>query len=160
MSSADFNHPALDLTMPMPLVYTAMSKRLFYYRMQISTFALEKGCVPLNPFMVFDYFLNDKVERDTVRRANNSLVQRCDRLWVFGPISNGVLAEILIAHERNIPIDFYALSPDGVPNPYNNERSFLFEQQDLEGADFEEDVIDQKERLIQAIKKLGVHHED
>ncbi len=54
----NFTHPALDVQKDKPLVYTAMSKHLFYYRMFISVFVLQHGAVPLNPFMVFDYFLS------------------------------------------------------------------------------------------------------
>ncbi len=45
------------------LVYTAMSKHLFYFRSQISKFVIEHDKVPLNPFMIFDYFLSDTVTR-------------------------------------------------------------------------------------------------
>lgn len=50
--------------------------------------------------MVFDYFLLDAIERDLVREGNNNLVKRCDEIWVFGAVSNGVLAEIQIANEQ------------------------------------------------------------
>ncbi|MFA4942289.1 MAG: hypothetical protein WC564_01465 [Patescibacteria group bacterium] len=92
-----FTHQALNLDNDKPLVYTAMSKYLFYYRMHISKYVLEQGYVPLNPFMVFDYFLLDTVDRDVVREANNNLVKRADEVWVFGSVSDGVLAEIKIA---------------------------------------------------------------
>jgi len=65
--------------------------------MHISKYVLEQGYVPLNPFMVFDYFLLDTVDRDVVREANNNLVKRADEVWVFGSVSDGVLAEIKIA---------------------------------------------------------------
>ncbi len=65
--------------------------------------------VPLNPFMLFDYFLLDSVERDLIREANNSLVLRADELWTFGPISNGVLAEILLAQEADKPIHYFKI---------------------------------------------------
>lgn len=93
----------------MPLVYTAMSKHFFYYRMFISKYVLEKGAVPLNPFMVFDYFLLDAVNRDLVRQANNNIVRKADELWVFGPVSNGVLAEIQIAKAGKKPIKYFQI---------------------------------------------------
>ncbi len=64
-----FAHPALQAQKDKPLVYTAMSKHLFYYRMFISVFVLENGGVPLNPFMIFDYFLLDAVDRDLIREG-------------------------------------------------------------------------------------------
>ncbi|MFZ1250096.1 MAG: hypothetical protein WAR37_01465 [Candidatus Microsaccharimonas sp.] len=103
----DFTHPALDVKANKPLVYTAMSKHLFYFRMFISMFVLEKGGVPLNPFMVFDYFMLDVVDRDIIREGNNNLVMRCDEIWVFGAVSNGVLVEIKIANEQGKPVRYF-----------------------------------------------------
>lgn len=77
--------------------------------MFISVFVLENGGVPLNPFMVFDYFLLDAVDRDLVREGNNNLVKRCDEIWVFGAASNGVLAEIQIANEQGKIVRFFAI---------------------------------------------------
>lgn len=105
----NFSHPALEVQNDKPLVYTAMSKHLFYYRMFISVFVLENGGVPLNPFMVFDYFLLDAVNRDLVREGNNNLVRRCDEIWVFGAVSNGVLAEIQIANEQGKKVRYFAI---------------------------------------------------
>jgi hypothetical protein len=102
-----FSHEALSIESDKPLVYTALSKHYFYFRMHISRFVLEVGKVPLNPFMLFDYFLLDSIDRNLIRGANNSLVLRADEVWVFGPISNGVLAEILLAKKKQKPISFF-----------------------------------------------------
>lgn len=109
MENSKFDHSALQLEGDGQLVYTAMSKHLFYYRMHISRYVLEQGKVPLNPFMLFDYFLLDSVDRDTVRKANNSVVHRADAVWVFGPVSDGVLSEILIAREQEKELRFFAV---------------------------------------------------
>lgn len=104
-----FTHEALSLTVSKPLVYTAMSKHYFYFRMHISCYVLEQEMVPLNPFMLFDYFLLDRVDRDLVRNANNSVLLKSDQVWVFGPISNGVLAEILLAQKNHIPVRYFRI---------------------------------------------------
>jgi hypothetical protein len=104
-----FNHRALSLGGQKELVYTAMSKHYFYFRMHISQYVLQQGKVPLNPFMLFDYFLLDSIDRDVVRDANNSVVRRADELWVFGPISNGVLAEIKMAQLLSKPIHYFKI---------------------------------------------------
>lgn len=93
----------------MKLVYPAHSKHYFYFRQHISKFVLEQGCVPLNPFMIFEYFMLDTIDRDVVRNANNNLVKRADELWIFGPISNGVLDEIFLAKQSGKPINYYAI---------------------------------------------------
>lgn len=105
----EFEHQTLNLKEDKLLVYTAISKHYFYYRMFISKFVLEQHKIPLNPFMIFDYFLLDCVDRNLIREGNNNLVNRADELWVFGPISNGVLAEIKIAKRMNKPIKYFAI---------------------------------------------------
>jgi|SRR5580704_3666275 hypothetical protein len=109
MKPSSFSHHALSLIGNKQLIYTAMSKHYFYYRMHISRYVLERDKVPLNPFMLFDYFLLDSVPRDFVREANNSVVVRADEIWVFGPVSNGVLAEILLAQKTHKPISYFKI---------------------------------------------------
>lgn len=104
-----FTHESLNLLTEKKLVYTAMSKHLFYFRMHVSKFVLEEGCVPLNPFMIFEYFLLDSVDRDTVREANNNLVKRSDEIWVFGPVSNGVLAEVQLGKSMGKVIRYFKI---------------------------------------------------
>lgn len=102
----------MTTTMNLPLkklVYTAMSKHLFYYRMFISKYVIEQGAVPLNPFMIYEYFLLDTVDRDAVREGDRVLVSKSDELWVFGLVSNGVEAEIEIAKSLNKPIRYFAI---------------------------------------------------
>jgi hypothetical protein len=72
-------------------------------------FVLEPAAVPLNPLMVFDYFLLDAVDRDLVRESNNILVKGCDEVWVFGPVSNGVLVEIRIANSHHKTVRYFAI---------------------------------------------------
>jgi hypothetical protein len=69
-------------------------------------FVLEQDCVPLNPFS-FGYFLLDTVPRDLIREANNNLIKRADGVWVFGKVSDGVLAEIKLAKQMKKPIKFF-----------------------------------------------------
>ena len=94
----------------MKLIYPAISKHYFYFRQHISKFVLEQDCVPLNPFMMFEYFMLDTVDRDLIRNANNNLVKKSDELWVFGPISDGVLAEIKLAKSLNKPIRYFKIT--------------------------------------------------
>jgi hypothetical protein len=131
-----FEHKALSLKDDKNLVYTAMSKHLFYYRMHISKFVLENGGVPLNPFMIFDYFLLDSVDRDLVREGNNNLVKRSDELWVFGTVSNGVLAEIKIAKEMDKPVKYFKIE-----KPHNIVLAEIGE------VEMEEDVAEFKNEL-------------
>ena len=105
-------HRALTIKPADMVVFTAMSKKYFYMRFFVTKFALEQGVVSINPFASFDYFLLDAVERDTVRRANNTLVARADELWVFGDIADGVRAEIMQAWQQYKTVRFFAFRDD------------------------------------------------
>lgn len=102
-------HVADKLRKIKKIIYTAISKRNFYYREHISKFVLEQGCAPLNPFMEFSYFLIDSVPRDTIREANNNLVSLADELWVFGEISDGIASEVRYAKEMRRKIRYFSL---------------------------------------------------
>ena len=131
-----FEHPALDVQNDKPLVYTAMSKHLFYFRMFISVFVLKNGGVPLNPFMVFDYFLLDTVDRDLVREGNNNLVKHCDEIWVFGDVSDGVLAEVQIANEQGKKVRFFRV-----------DKSKNIVETDKDSVDLEDDISEMRHLL-------------
>jgi hypothetical protein len=102
-------HPRLRFTKTYPLVYPAYSKRNFFWQMHISQFCLEQRRIPLNPFMLFRYFLGDSVSRETVYRANNNIVRICDEVWTFGEISDGVLAEVKLKRDRGHPVRHYRI---------------------------------------------------
>ena len=131
-----FDHRAMHLKDDKKVVFTAMSKKLFYMRFLISKFVIEQGAVPINPFTSFDYFMIDSVERDEIRSANNVLVSRSDELWVFGPISDGVLAEILQAKEAGKPVRYFATK---------NDKDI--DEVDSKKEDFEKEVEDKKHLL-------------
>lgn len=91
------------------VVFTAQSKQFFYCRNAVCEFVMKQGCIPVNPFRVFGYFLDDRVDRDMVRNGNNEMISRCDELWVFGPISDGVLFEIYYGRKLGMPVRFYSI---------------------------------------------------
>lgn len=93
----------------MGVIFTAQSKNYFYCKDVICEYVLKQGKLPINPFMVFGYFLNDRVDRNLVRQGNNQLIQSSDELWIFGPIADGVLFEIALAKKNGKPIKFFAL---------------------------------------------------
>lgn len=117
------------------LVYPAASKHLFYYRMFISKYLIEQGVVPLNPFMIYDYFMLDTVDRDEVRNGNNTIVTRCDEVWVFGAVSNGVLAEVNLAKEYNKPIRYFnILKPHQIVEIPKEQIEFEEEVKEYKGT--------------------------
>lgn len=110
-----------------PLIYTAQSCRNFHQRMQICKFVFEKGAIPINPFNTFGYYLYDLVDRNLVRNGNNNLLKRCDEIWVFGEVSDGVLAEIKIFQSLGRPIRYFDIS--GLPHEVREiaKESAVFE---------------------------------
>lgn len=102
-------HVADGLRKEKRIIYAAFSRRNFCYREHVSKFVLEQDCVPLNPFMIFNYYMLDTVPRDTVREANNNLVRIADEIWVFGEIADGVASEIRYAKETDKPLKYFSL---------------------------------------------------
>lgn len=96
------------------IVFTSYSKRNFYYRAEVSQYVLCQGCTPVNPYMNFDYNLSGVVDKSLIRIANNSLIAHADELWVFGEVSDGVLAEVYLARRRNIPVHYFRRSSEGI----------------------------------------------
>lgn len=95
---------------PKKLVYTAIANRNFFWRMHISKFVLDQGQVPINPFMLFDYYLLHTVDKKIVREAFNNLLARCDEVWVFGQMSLGVKVQVGIAKRMKKPLRFYDIA--------------------------------------------------
>ena len=95
------------------MIFTAQSAETAYLKEKICAFVMDHGAVPLNPFMALGYFMFDLVPRDSVRRANNNLIARCDELWCFGPISDGVAVEIALAERRGMPVKYFEMDHHG-----------------------------------------------
>ncbi len=112
----------MNLPGNLPVVFTALSKQLFYARYFITKFVLEQGAVPINPFTTFDYFLLDTVDRDVVRRGNNTLLARSDELWVFGSTRDGVQAEISQCEQAGRPVRYFAVE-ENASRIYEVERT-------------------------------------
>lgn len=125
-------HPRLRFHKTYPLVYPAYSKRNFYWQMHISQFCLENKVIPLNPFMLFRYFLGDSVPRDTVYLANNNIVRLCDEVWTFGEISDGVLAEVKMKKDLGQPVRYYKIATSNPPTFRRIKSSaVVFEEPEL-----------------------------
>jgi hypothetical protein len=95
------------------IVYAAQSKAYFYCRDIVCEFVFREGAVPLHPFRMFDYFLGDRVDRDTIREANSAVIAICHEVWVFGEvIADGVLLEIALATRAGKPIRYFTIDND------------------------------------------------
>ncbi|MGC8812657.1 MAG: hypothetical protein ACP5O8_03695 [Candidatus Aenigmatarchaeota archaeon] len=101
-----FTHRCLEVMKDRKLIYTSFSKHLAYFKDHISKFVIEKGHAPLNPFSI-PYFMLDTLPRDVCREVNNNLLKRSDEVWVFGKVSDGVLAEVKIAKQLGKNIKYF-----------------------------------------------------
>lgn len=113
-----------------PAVYTAFSKYYFFAKMLISAYVLEKDYIPLNPFNNWEYFMDDMVARDMVVRGNNNLILLADELWTFGPIADGVFAEVKLANSRNIPVKYFSVGKK-ISDIHSIENSELIFEEEL-----------------------------
>jgi len=105
----EFHHSALNLNEKNKIIFIAMSKHYFYFRRHAVKYVVEQGYTPISQYGIFDYFLLDTVDRGLIRNANNNLLRISDELWIFGPISDGVLAEIKLAKQMNRPIKYFKI---------------------------------------------------
>lgn len=71
--------------------------------------AISKGCIPLAPHLHYPQFMDDedKKERELGLRFALILLGKCDELWVFGNISEGMAREITMANKRGMPIRYF-----------------------------------------------------
>ena len=113
-----------------PVVYTAQSKQYFYCRDAVCEFVFSQGCIPVNPFRLFDYFLGDRVDRDKIRAANAEMLSRSDQVWVFGEtLADGVLAEIAQAASEGKPVRYFNIDNAASRIAELDEGSLDFEQE-------------------------------
>jgi hypothetical protein len=71
--------------------------------------AVSKGCIPLAPHLHYPQFMDDedKKERELGIRFALILLGKCDELWVFDKISQGMAQEIAKAKKRGMPIRYF-----------------------------------------------------
>jgi hypothetical protein len=116
---------------PLPIVFTALSKRRFYCRDAVCEYVFAKGMAPLNPYCAFDYFLGDRAPRELVRQATNNLVRLADEVWVFGEVSDSVLFEILYAQRLEKPVRYLTI----------DDRPKEIRRSSVDALEFEPEVL-------------------
>jgi len=97
-----------------PLVYIAspfagdternMERARGYCRLAVS-----KGYIPLAPHLHYPQFMDDedKEERELGLSFALILLGKCDELWAFDKISQGMAQEIAKAKKRGMPIRYF-----------------------------------------------------
>ena len=75
-----------------------------------SRFAVDKGCIPIAPHLLFPQFLNDAdtKERELGLFFGTALMSKCAEVWVFGSnISAGMEAEIKRAKWKDYRLRYF-----------------------------------------------------
>lgn len=129
-----------------PVVYTAYSKHFFFAKMLISSYVLDKNYIPLNPFNNWEYFMDDMVDRDLVVRGNNNLILLADEIWTFGPIADGVFAEVKLANSLGKPVQYYSVGKKVEDIQKLTNDKLVFEEELLQK--FDKDIIFKEFNLV------------
>jgi len=75
-----------------------------------SRHAVDKGCIPLAPHLLFPQFLKESKPQERLLGLlfGNALMSKCSEVWVFGSrISPGMEAEIKRARWKNIRLRYF-----------------------------------------------------
>lgn len=88
------------------------------------TIALNKGCAPIAPHLIYPRCLDDEdtADRELGLRAARAWIAVCDELWQWGAsVSEGMAQEIAIAKEAGIPVKVF--NSIGIPKHlWNGEK--------------------------------------
>lgn len=85
-----------------------------------SRFAVDSGCIPIAPHLLFPQFMDDNnvSDRKLGLFFGTVLMSKCAELWVFGDtVSRGMAAEIERAKKKHYPIRYFDTDMKEV-NPY------------------------------------------
>ena len=118
-----------------PVIYTAYSKYYFFAKMLVSSYVLDKDFIPLNPFNNWEYFMDDMVDRDLVVRRNNNLILLSDEIWTFGPIADGVFAEVKLANSLGKPVRYFSVGKKLEDIHTLTNKELIFEEELLQKFD-------------------------
>ena len=118
-----------------PVIYTAYSKYYFFAKMLVSSYVLDKDFIPLNPFNNWEYFMDDMVDRDSVVRGNNNLILLSDEIWTFGPIADGVFAEVKLANSLGKPVRYFSVGKKLEDIHTLTNKELIFEEELLQKFD-------------------------
>lgn len=92
------------------VIFVAMNGKYFRLRELITKFVFEQGSIPINCLMIFGYYLYDMVPRSMIIKGYKAIVPKCDELWTFGEISDGIHDGMVIAKKNKVPIRHFDIS--------------------------------------------------
>ena len=89
--------------------YRGDVKKNVYNAIKYSRFAIQNLCMPVTPHLMYPHMLNDNIEEERKLGLlyGQILLEKCDEIWVFGKVSEGMAVEMLVAQKAGIPIRFF-----------------------------------------------------
>lgn len=75
-----------------------------------SRYAVERGCIPIAPHLLYPQFLddNDPTDRKLGIRFGEVLMGKCAEVWVFGSrLSDGMKNEVARAKRKGYPLRYF-----------------------------------------------------
>lgn len=124
------------------LVYITYSRNWFYVREILTQYAVEQGAAAVNPFMNYGYYLNGAVKQDEIAECCHQLVRSAEELWVFGPISEASLTDIVVAVMEGKTVRFFSIA-DKVSEIYELQMEEIsFEREVHAGQIKKSDLLD------------------
>lgn len=67
-------------------------------------FVVSRHCVPLAPHLLFPQFLTESTQRGLAMKMDYLLLLRCDELWAFGEVTEGMQSEIELAQDEGMRV--------------------------------------------------------
>lgn len=91
------------------IIFVSQAATNMIWARLICKFVLSKGHVPVNYFTIFGNFVHEIADLKTMIDSINSVIVRCDQLWVFGNISKGMWHEVKMCKELKMPIKYFSI---------------------------------------------------
>ncbi len=91
------------------LIFVSQASINMCWARMLCKFVLEKNHVPVNYFTVFGHFVHELADLSTMIDSINAIIVRCDELWAFGEISEGMWFEIKMCKKLGIPLKYFSI---------------------------------------------------
>lgn len=91
-------------------VYVLMSKTTNESKAHITKFVIDQGCIPSYPAMIADYSHFAKHHMDIKGATSDSILVRCNEVWVFGVPDEHMKDEIKVSGRLGKPVRYFNIS--------------------------------------------------
>lgn len=108
------------------IVFVSQASSNMCWARLMCKFVLDQGYVPVNYFTVFGHFVHELADLETMIDSVNSLIVRCNQLWAFGEISEGMWYEIKMCKKLGIPVKYFSIEriPHEIKETTEKELSY------------------------------------